>query len=384
MLSPEETARYSRHLRLPGFQPEEQVRLRQARVLIIGLGGLGSPAALYLAAAGVGTLGLADFDLVEQHNLQRQVLHGEDGVNQPKLTSAAERLRALRGDMELTLHPEGITCENARAVFGQYDVIVDGTDNFPTRYLNNDAAYFTGKPLVYGSVFQYEGQVSVFHPAQGGPCYRCLFPEMPAPGTVPNCDEAGVLGALCGVIGSYQAMEAIKLLTGLGEPLGGRLLVINALNMAHRSLRLKPDPDCPLCGRQPAITALQPGQYQFSCEPEIPQANMASHTLPTEIDVHQAKARLDSEPGTVLLDVREGFEVAICAIPGARHIPLKQLGERLSELPSDRPLLVYCHHGMRSLHATHALRARGFNHAQSIMGGIEAWAQTHDPAMQRY
>lgn len=381
MLSPEYTARYSRHLRLPGFEAEHQQRLSDARVLIVGMGGLGSPVALYLAAAGVGTLGLADFDTVERHNLQRQILHGDDFVGRPKLESAQQRIAALNHATNIKVHPEGVTCDHAIELFSNYDLIVDGSDNFPTRYLNNDAAYFARKPLVYGSVFQYEGQVSVFDPGNGGPCYRCLFPEMPAPGTVPNCDQAGVLGALCGIIGSYQALEAIKWLTGIGELLRGRLLVVDSLAMTQRTLQLKPDPECPLCGSHPRIKSIEPANYQFTCEPEPP---MKPNELSSEIDVHVARQCIETHPEAILLDVREDFEVAICRIDGARHIPMGQIGERLDELPKDKPLLVYCHHGMRSLRVTEALRQRGYPLAQSIRGGIDQWAIEHAPEMTRY
>ncbi len=378
-LTPEELSRYSRHLRLQEVGQAGQERLRAGSVLVIGMGGLGSPAALYLAAAGVGRIGLADFDKVEAHNLQRQIIHTEAGVGGPKLDSAMERLRALNSGVELVPHPEGVTVDNTRELFGQYDVILDGTDNFPTRYLNNDAAFLAGKPLVYGSIFQFEGQVSVFDPASGGPCYRCLFPRMPAPGEVPNCDEAGVFGALCGTVGSTQALEALKLIMGIGEPLRGRLLVLDTLTQRQTTIRVKPDPACPLCGAQPGITTLDAANYEFTCETE---PDMSESEI--EIDVHAAKAVLEANNGAVLLDVREPYEADICQVTGSRLIPLKELPQRFSDLPKDKPLLVYCHHGMRSLRATEFLRRQGYEQAQSVIGGIHSWAEEIEPSMQRY
>jgi len=377
-LLPEEISRYARHLCLPEVGIDGQERLRAGSVLVIGLGGLGSPAALYLAAAGVGRIGLA----VEIHNLQRQIIHTEASVGRAKLESAAARLRALNAHVELDLHHEAVSVDNAHELFSQYDLILDGTDNFPTRYLNNDAAFLAGKPLVYGSIFQFEGQVSVFDPAKGGPCYRCLFPRMPAPGEVPNCDEAGVFGALCGMVGSAQALEALKLLMGIGDPLRGRLLVLDTLAQRQTSIRVKPDPDCPLCGDAPVITGLTAENYVFTCNREKQDEKMGDEAM--EIDADAAKAFLESNPGTVLLDVREPFEAEICRLDGAHLIPLKQLPERFAELPRVQPLLVYCHHGMRSLRATEFLRTRGFESAKSMKGGIDAWARIHDPAMARY
>ncbi|WP_269538714.1 molybdopterin-synthase adenylyltransferase MoeB [Cerasicoccus fimbriatus] len=379
-LTPEQISRYSRHVRLPQVGLEGQEKLAKARVLIVGLGGLGSPASLYLAAAGIGTLGLAEFDAVEPHNLQRQILHGDADSGRSKLESGMESLRAINPGIQLIPHPEGVQADNAVDLFSQYDVIVDGTDNFPTRYLNNDAAFFAGKPLVYGSVFQFEGQVSLFEPRAGGPCYRCLFPQMPEPGTVPNCEEAGVFGALCGVIGSYQAMEAIKRIVGIGESLQGRLLVVDSLAQRHRTLKLKPDPQCPLCGEAPAITEIKADTYEWSCaEPETP-----AEESPMEVTVQDAHSLLQHENPPALLDVREDFEVAICKIDGARVIPLGELPERYTELDAKQPLLVYCHHGMRSLKAAHFLRSKGVETATSIAGGIDAWAREIEPGIARY
>ncbi len=379
-LSPEELSRYSRHIRLPQVGIDGQARLRQARVLVIGMGGLGSPVSLYLAAGGIGTLGLADFDKVEEHNLQRQVLHTQAAVGRSKLDSAAERLHALNHGCNLELHRGGITLDNAVELISQYDLVVDGSDNFPTRYLVNDAAYFARRPLVYGSIFQFEGQVSLFEPHAGGPCYRCLFPQIPAPGTVPNCEQAGVFGALCGIVGSHQAMEALKYLLGVGESLRGRLLVIDALDTRIRTLNLKKDPHCPLCGSEPAISGLQAGNYEFSCETDEPQTEETQ----MEIDIHTAQAKRESGENPVLLDVRESFEREICQIDGSSHIPLAQLGTQADALPRDTEIIVYCHHGARSLRAAKLLRERGFDQAVSMAGGIDQWAREIDPAMTRY
>lgn len=376
---PEELARYSRQIILPGFGREAQERLRESRVLVVGLGGLGSPASLYLAAAGVGTLGLADFDRVEAHNLHRQVIHSESSLGQTKLESATRRLRELNRHVHLRQHPEGIRVENALSLFADYDVIVDGSDNFPTRYLVNDAAVLAGKPLVYGSIFQFEGQVSVFDPARGAPCYRCLFPEMPAPGEVPNCAEAGVLGALCGVIGSWQALEAIKLLTGLGEPLRGRLLSLDALAFRPRVLQIQRDIDCPVCGAAPHIRELDGSRYAWSCEPMMP----APEDVPLEITVQEAAERLRGAEPPLLLDVREGFERDIATIAGSTFIPMKEVPARLGELPADRPIIVHCHGGRRSMSVTRFLRDKGYQ-AQNLGGGIDAWSEEIDPSIPRY
>ncbi len=392
ILTPEQLARYSRHIVLAEVGLPGQQKLAEARVLVIGMGGLGSPAALYLAAAGIGTLGLADFDMVQEHNLQRQILHTTESISASKTGSARERLHALNPHVTLREHPEGVTCENALALFSQYDLVVDGSDNFPTRYLVNDAAFFARKPLVYGSIFQFEGQVAIFDSAAGAPCYRCLFPQMPAPGTVPNCEEAGVFGALCGVIGSMQAMETIKYLLGIGEPLLGRLLTIDALTMRHHPISLKKDPQCPLCGTAPTINCLMPENYEFSCRDEPENDSPAQHKTdadgdnerPEEIGLDEAKALLDADSRPFLLDVREPHEVAICKIEGGINIPLAQLPQNLESLPRDEPILVHCHHGGRSMKAVKLLRSRGFAQAINIKGGIHAWAERFAPDMPRY
>lgn len=383
-LAPHQIARYSRHIRLPEVGLEGQEKLARARVLVIGAGGLGSPAAFYLAAAGIGTLGVADFDRVEEHNLQRQILHTAGAVRQPKAESARERLSALNPEIEIRLHSDGIRPGNAREIFEQYDLVVDGSDNFGTRYLNNDAAFFAARPLVYGSIFRFEGQVSVFNPAAGGPCYRCLFPDPPAPGTVPNCAEAGVFGALCGMIGSAQAMEAIKQILGAGDSLAGRLLVTDALTMRFRTINVKKDPGCPLCGKDPAIREIDPGRYADSCGAESSAMEKENENCPLEIDIAETRRLLESGDRALLLDVREPFERDICTIPGSIWIPMGEIPEKFGQLPRDRHILVHCHHGGRSLNVTQFLREKGIDCVSNVAGGIDAWAVEVDPAMQRY
>lgn len=375
----EQAARYHRQVILPQVGTTGQERLRHAKVLIVGLGGLGSPVGLYLAAAGVGTLGLADMDNVDLSNLHRQILHHTGAIGEKKTTSASRALETLNGDCRLVLHEEGIQPRNATGIFAQYDLIVDGSDNFPTRYLVNDAACLTGKPVVYGSIFQFEGQVSVFDPGAGGPCYRCLFPAIPEPGSVPNCAEAGVLGALCGIIGSWQASEALKLILGIGDPLLGKIKVIDTLTGRERLVALKKDPACPLCGDHPTITGIDAAAYQGACETAHPAAG-----LDPEISVGDAAAALSACPAPLLLDVREDIERAICALPNSLHIPIGQLPQQWKSLPSDQRILVYCHHGMRSLHSVNFLRDRGLLLAQSIAGGIDAWSCHIDPSLARY
>lgn len=382
-LSAAELVRYSRHLLLDEIGVAGQQRLAAARVLVIGAGGLGSPAALYLAAAGVGTLGIADFDAVEEHNLQRQLLHDSASVGEAKTTSAARRLRAANPFIRIVEHPEGVTVANALELFGKYDVIVDGTDSFATRYLNNDAAVLARRPLVYGSIFKFEGQVTLFEPAQGGPCYRCLFPEPPLPGSIPNCGEAGVLGALCGVIGSWQALEAIKRIVGFGESLRGRLVIYDSLTQNVRSLRMNRNPHCIACGDRPSLQGLSEKNYAAECIP--PPAMKEPEDYPLELSVIEAGHRLETAPEqTLLIDVREPYELEICRIPGAVHIPMRQIPERLGTLPKDRHLLIHCHAGGRSLRVTEYLRAHGYPAVSNVAGGITAWAEQIDPTMQRY
>ncbi|HWA11133.1 MAG TPA: molybdopterin-synthase adenylyltransferase MoeB [Opitutaceae bacterium] len=380
-LLPAELARYRRHILLGEIGVEGQRRLAAARVLVIGAGGLGSPAALYLAAAGVGTLGIADFDRVEEHNLQRQLLHDTAAVGEPKTASAARRLRAANPFIRIVEHGDGITAANARAIFSDYDVIVDGTDTFATRYLDNDAAVLAGRPLVYGSIFKFEGQVTVFDPARGGPCYRCLFPTPPPPGSVPNCEDAGVLGALCGVIGSLQAVEAIKLVAGIGEPMRGRLLIYDALQQTFRPLRVARDPQCAVCGEHPTILDLS--ATEPDAEPPAPVPDATDY--PLEVSVLEARDRLAAAPGrTQLIDVREPYEVEICRVAGSVFIPMRQIPAHVGALPRDRHLLIFCHHGSRSRGVTEFLRANGFTAVSNVAGGIAAWAEEIEPGMRRY
>lgn len=375
-LTPDEILRYSRHLLLPEVGVEGQGRLKGARVLLVGAGGLGSPAALYLAAAGVGRLGLAEFDRVDVTNLQRQVLHGTRDLGRPKLDSARDRLADLNPHVVVEPLPERLTSATAREVVRRYDVVLDGSDNFPTRYLVNDACVLEGKPLVYGSIFRFEGQVSVFD-ARRGPCYRCLYSEPPPPGLVPSCAEGGVLGVLPGVIGSLQALEAIKLVLGVGQPLIGRLVLFDALRLQFRELALRKDPECPVCGPAPTVTSLI--DYEAFCG-----LQPAGRAAGPEVSVTMARERLDGPDPPALLDVREPHEHAIVHLPGSRLIPLGQLPARLGELDPRRDLIVLCHHGVRSLQAVALLQGAGFHGATSLAGGIDAWAVEVDPALPRY
>jgi len=375
-LSHEEILRYSRHLILPDVGLEGQKKLKAARVLLVGAGGLGSPAALYLAAAGVGTIGLVDFDVVDKTNLQRQILHGTSTVGTSKLESAAARIHDLNPNVRVEPFETRLTSENALDIIRDFDVVADGTDNFPTRYLVNDACVLLDKPNVYGSIFRFEGQASVFH-ARRGPCYRCLYSEPPPPGLVPSCAEGGVLGVLPGIIGSIQAMETIKLILGVGEPLIGRLVLFDALKLQFRELRLEKDPDCPVCGRHPTITALI--DYEAFCgigaEPSYEGA---------EISAEQLKDEWHRNPELLVIDVRDPHEHAIAHIEGARLIPLSELPDRLGELDGHREIVTHCHHGARSLKALEILKAAGFSKVRSLRGGIDAWAVNVDRSLPRY
>lgn len=375
--------RYSRQIALPQVGEEGQRKLAQCKVLIVGLGGLGSPVSLYLAASGIGTLGLSEWDNVEIHNLQRQVLYDADAVGAAKIKKAQQRLKALNPGLTVHEHVEGIQVENAVQIFNAYDIIVDGSDNFATRYLVNDAAFFCGKPLVYGSIFQFEGQATLFHPRQGAPCYRCLFPEIPAPGTVLNCAQAGVFGALCGAIGSIQAMETLKYILGIGTSLIGQLLVIDALDMRIRTVQIKKDECCPLCGTEPKIKNISKESYLYTCNNPAQETQMKDE-CPIEIDVKQAKQWLDSDNTTYLLDVREPFEVDICKIEKSVNIPMQTLLEKTDVLPDNRSILIYCHGGVRSLKAAKFLRNKGFSKVTHIIGGIHEWAKQIDPNMPQY
>ena len=377
ILSPEEIRRYSRHLILPEVGLAGQQRLKAASVLLVGAGGLGSPLALYLAAAGIGRLGLVDFDVVDASNLHRQVLHGTRDVGRSKLASARDRLHDVNPHVHLECHETRLTSENALALVGDYDVVADGTDNFPTRYLVNDASVLTGTPNVYGSIFRFEGQVSVFG-VREGPCYRCLYPEPPPPGLVPSCAEGGVLGILPGIVGTLQATEVIKLLCGIGDPLVGRLLLFDALAMTFRTMKVRKNPDCPLCGDAPSLTGLI--DYEQLCG--IPQA--AEVDVP-EITVVELKARLDRGEKPFLLDVRKPHEYDIANL-GAPLIPVDELAARLDELAAyrDREIIVHCRPGVRSARAVRLLRAEGFAHAVNLKGGILAWSAEVDPAIPQY
>jgi len=372
-LSNEERVRYSRHLTMPEVGIDGQRRLKAAHVLCIGAGGLGSPAALYLAAAGVGTIGIVDFDDVDLSNLQRQILHGTKDIGRSKLESARDRLRDANPNIEVELHECRFSSENASELVARYDLVVDGSDNFPTRYLSNDVCVFARRPNIYGSIFRFDGQSTVFAPHLGGPCYRCLFPEPPAPGTIPNCAEAGVLGVLPGIIGMVQAIEAIKLILGVGEPLIGRLLHFEALKMKFRELKLRRDPQCPVCGDAPTITA--PIDYEQFCgiAADVPA-----------ISVHDLKRKRDAREAIQLIDVREPFEFEIARIDGAKLIPLGQLANRLHELKQNGQTVVHCHTGMRSAQAVQMLRQSGFTNVYNLEGGIDAWANEIDPAVQKY
>ena len=376
VLSHEEILRYSRHLILPDVGLEGQKKLKAARVLLVGAGGLGSPAALYLAAAGIGTIGLVDFDVVDKTNLQRQILHGTSAVGTPKLESAAARLHDLNPNVHIEPFETRLTSENALDIIREFDVVADGTDNFPTRYLVNDACVLLDKPNVYGSIFRFEGQASVFH-ATRGPCYRCLYAEPPPPGLVPSCAEGGVLGVLPGIIGSIQAMETIKLILGAGDPLIGRLVLFDALKLQFRELRLEKDPDCPVCGLHPTITALI--DYEAFCgigaEPSYEGA---------EITAEQLRDEWQRNPTLVVIDVRDPHEYAIAHIDGAQLIPLSELPDRLGELDGHREIVTHCHHGSRSLKALEILKAAGFSKVRSLRGGIDAWAVNVDRSLPRY
>jgi adenylyltransferase/sulfurtransferase len=378
MLSHEELLRYSRHLTLPDVGLEGQTKLGAARVLLIGAGGLGSPAALYLAAAGVGTIGLVDFDVVDASNLQRQIVHGTSSIGRPKTESARERLHDINPHVTIEPFPKQLTSTNALEVLRDFDVIVDGSDNFPTRYLVNDACVLLGKPNVYGSIFQFDGQVSVFD-AKRGPCYRCLFAEPPPPDLVPSCAEGGVLGVLPGIIGSLQALEAIKLIVGFGESLIGRLLLFDGRRMQFRELALAKDPACPVCGENPTVTKLI--DYEEFCGKRETGNGKRENAEITARELQHERAH---KPNLLLLDVREPREAAIAHIEGARLIPLRELPARLSELPGHGEIVTFCHHGQRSLRALEILRGAGFGNVRSLGGGIDAWSREIDASVPRY
>ncbi len=384
-LSREEVMRYSRHLIIPDVATAGQKRLKNARVLAIGAGGLGSPTLLYLAAAGVGTLGIVDFDIVDESNLQRQVIHGQSDVGRSKAESARDSVKEINPLIDVVLHQQRLDSTNVFEIFEQYDLIVDGTDNFATRYLVNDAAFFLGKPYVWGSIYRFDGQASVFWPtAPGGdaPCYRCLYPEPPPPGMVPSCAEGGVLGILCASVGAIQSTEAVKLLMGIGEPLVGSLVVYDALEMEYRKLTVRKDPECPLCGKNPTITGLI--DYEAFCgtvSEAAQEAAAGSTILATEL-----KAKMDAGEDFLLVDVREPAEYEIVQIPGAVLIPKGEIlnGSALSGLPQDKQIVLHCKSGVRSAEALAALKAAGLTNSVHVQGGVLAWQAQVDPSLPTY
>jgi len=381
-LTVDELSRYARHLILPEVGMEGQQKLKAARVLCVGTGGLGSPLALYLAAAGVGTMGLVDFDTVDASNLQRQIIHSTKDIGRSKLDSAGEKLLALNPGLNIVKHEAMLKSENALDILKDYDIVADGTDNFPTRYLVNDACVLLGKPNVYGSIFRFEGQASVFATREG-PCYRCLYPEPPPPGLVPNCAESGVLGILPGLVGVVQATEVIKLILGKGEPLIGRLLLVDALAMRFRELKLHKNPDCPVCGHNPTVTRLIDYQQFCGVVAETPQQPAVKNGI-SQISVTELKRRLDAGEDPFILDVREPFEYQIANI-GGKLIPMKEVPARLAEIDRDREIIVYCRIGLRSQSVAEFLVALGgYANVKNLVGGIRAWADQIDPKMQKY
>jgi adenylyltransferase/sulfurtransferase len=382
-LSNDEIARYSRHLIMPEVGMDGQRKLKAAKVLLIGAGGLGSPLGMYLAAAGIGRLGLVDYDVVDYSNLQRQVMHGTKDVGRLKLDSAKDRLLDINPFVQIDTYETALRSDNALTIFADYDVIIDGTDNFPTRYLANDASVLLGKPNIYGSIFRFEGQASVFFPQAGGPCYRCLYPDPPPPGLVPSCAEGGVLGILPGIIGLIQAAEAVKLILGEGQTLVGRLLLFNALQMRFRELKLRRDPACPLCGEHPTIRELI--DYDQFCG-VTPASEEAREPADWEITVTGLKEKLDRGEAITLIDVRDPHEWQISNLApyGARLIPLGQFAARMHELNSEDEIVVHCKMGGRSAEAYQILKQAGFKKIRNLKGGISAWAEQVDPAMPQY
>ena len=380
-LTRDEVQRYSRHLIMPEVGVEGQRKLKAASVVCIGAGGLGSPAAMYLAAAGIGTLGIVDFDVVDASNLHRQIIYGTPDVGKRKLDAARDRITAMNGAVKVVLHEAALTSKNALDVLKDYDVVLDGTDNFQTRYLVNDACVLLGKPNAYGSIFRFDGQASVFA-VKGGPCYRCLYPEPPPPGLVPSCAEGGVLGVLPGVIGVIQATEAIKLILGAGQPLVGRLLLYDALQMRFRELKLRRDPECPICGDHPSIHALI--DYDQFCGVVPAHAQPAPGAGVPEVTVEELKTKLDRGDDVYVLDVREPNEYQICRIAGSTLIPLGELPKRTGELDRDREMIVHCKMGGRSAKAVALLQERGFTRVRNLKGGILAWIDRVDPSQSKY
>jgi sulfur-carrier protein adenylyltransferase/sulfurtransferase len=380
-LTVDEVRRYSRHLIIPDVGMAGQKRLKNARVLCVGAGGLGSPALMYLAAAGVGTLGVVDFDIVDESNLQRQIIHGQSDVGRPKAESAAASIKEINPLVEVIVHNEALTNDNVMEIFAGYDLIVDGTDNFATRYMVNDAAVLLGKPYVWGSIYRFDGQASVFW-AEHGPCYRCLYPEPPPPGMVPSCAEGGVLGVLCASIGSIQVNEAIKLLTGIGEPLVGRLMIYDALEMTYRTVKVRKDPECPLCGKNPTITELVE-DYEAFCGAISEEA--ADAAKDSTISAQELKTMLEGDD-IFLVDVREPNEYEIVSIPGATLIPKGEFlsGEALERLPQDKKVVRHCKSGARSAEALAIVKNAGFSDAVHLGGGVLAWVNQIDPSLPSY
>ena len=380
-LTVDEVRRYSRHLIIPDVGKTGQRRLKNAKVLVVGAGGLGSPALMYLAAAGVGTLGIVDFDVVDESNLQRQVIHGQSDVGRSKAQSAADSIREVNPFVDVVLHEERLDSDNAMDVFRPYDLIVDGTDNFATRYLVNDACVLLGKPYVWGSIYRFDGQASVFW-ADHGPCYRCLYPEPPPPGMVPSCAEGGVLGVLCASIGSIQVNEAIKVITGIGDPLVGRLMIYDALEMNYRSVKVRKDPECPVCGKNPTITELI--DYEEFCGTVSEDAARAASG--STITATQLKEMLDNDEKIFLVDVREPNEYEIVSIPGSVLIPKDQFltGAALEQLPQDRKVVLHCKSGARSAEALAVVKNAGFADAVHVGGGVLAWVSQVDPSLPTY
>ncbi|HZQ52608.1 MAG TPA: molybdopterin-synthase adenylyltransferase MoeB [Bryobacteraceae bacterium] len=378
-LSPEEFSRYSRHIILPEVGVEGQLKLKQAKVILIGAGGLGAPLGLYLAAAGVGRIGIVDFDVVDASNLQRQVIHGTSDLGRKKLDSAADSIRDINPNVRVDKFDTGLTSQNALDILKDYDIVIDGTDNFPTRYLVNDACILLKKPNVYGSIFRFEGQASVFG-YEDGPCYRCLYPEPPPPGLVPSCAEGGVLGILPGIIGLIQATEAVKIILGIGETLKGRLLLYDALGMRFRELKLRRDRDCPVCGDHPTVTKLI--DYQQFCG--VVPASAQPAASEGVIDPVEVKQKLDRGDDFVLIDVREPYEYQIARIPGARLIPLGDLPKRLNELNPNAEIVAHCRSGQRSQKAVDLMKQNGFKNVRNMTGGILAWSDKVDPSVPKY
>jgi adenylyltransferase/sulfurtransferase len=380
-LSVDEVRRYSRHLIIPDVGVAGQKRLKNARVLCVGAGGLGSPALMYLAAAGVGTLGIVEFDTVDESNLQRQIIHGQSDIGRPKAESARDSVLEINPYVTVVLHNEALTNDNVMEIFAQYDLIIDGTDNFATRYMVNDAAVLLGKPYVWGSIYRFDGQASVFW-AEHGPCYRCLYPEPPPPGMVPSCAEGGVLGVLCASIGAIQVTEAIKLLTGIGETLLGRLMVYDALEMEYRKIKLRKDPNCAICGENPTVTGLI--DYDDFCGAVSDEAQAAA--VGSTITAAELKDWQDSGKPIELIDVREPAEWEIVRVPGARLVPKGEFlnGNALADLPQDKQFVLYCKSGVRSAEALAAVKAAGFKDAVHVQGGVVSWVKTVDPSLPVY